>query len=108
MSSQTPINVLIQLVVSPEDERIMERVQKDLLTFCPGLSFSPDREAPGLNDCLECRATGTMDEAQKERLIEETNRSWDENEERTVFEAYGFNSRFFDKNIYYMEMEFSR
>ena len=95
----------MQVVVNTERESDCLQIQKELKAFCPDLSFSPVREQPSLNDCLEFFATAKIDGQCKEKLIKNLNNDWDEEDD--VYTAYGFNTRMFNPNVYWMLMEFS-
>lgn len=83
----------------------MEEIKAKLLALCPDLSFSPSREQPSLNDCLEVYASARIDESQKSMLLETLDSDWDEDED--LYWAYGFNTRPFDSRVYYLQLEFT-
>ena len=105
MSLTTPISLKMQVVVSTLNEEDCLTVQKQLLEFCPELSFSPVREQPSLVDCLEFYGTASIDQACKDVLIQNLDNDWDVEDD--VYSAYGFNTKMFNPLVYYLLMEFS-
>lgn len=108
MSSIQPYSLMMQVVVQTTDEAIGNQVRKELLALAPGLSFSPWREQDSLNGCLECMATGTVTEEERELLLKTLDNDWDQDEKDDLYWAYGFNTKMFDPNVYYLQLEFQK
>lgn len=106
MSSKTQNNVRLLVVVDSMDEAVVRDVEEELKQYCPDLSFSPSRETPSLNGCLEFQATGNCTDEQKENMIKNLDNDFDYEEDDGVYSAYSFNTKMFDKRVYYLEMEF--
>lgn len=79
-------------------------VQEELLAYVP-LNFSPIREQPELNECLEFRATAKVTDEQKQILIDNLDNDWEEAD--GAYWAYGFNTKMFNSTVYYLYMEFT-
>ena len=107
MSSNTEYRVLLQVVVQAKEESMAVDVQKELSALVPGFSYSPIREQESLNDCLEFMATGEVDEAGRQLLIKTLDRGWDVDEDEDLYWAYGFNTKMFNPNVYYLQLEFT-
>ncbi len=106
MSSTTVYNTILQVVVHTNSPEEVLEVQDNLLSICDALSFSPVREQPSLNDCMEFMATGVVDEAMRKHLIATLDNDWDQVEDEDSYWAYGFNTKPFMSHIYYMLLEF--
>ena len=106
MSSTTVYNVMLQVVVHTTSEEEVYEVQEKLSSICDGLSYSPIREQPSLNDCMEFMATGVVDEAMRAHLIATLDNDWDKVEDEDSYWAYGFNTKPFASHVYYLLMEF--
>lgn len=105
MSSKTSkvhLYAVIETLDEPEAEAVCDQIRK----LDPELSFSPLREQPSLNGCLEVHATGTADAAQKQALLETIDDDWDANEEESEFQAYGFNTKMMNPLLYYVQISF--
>ncbi len=98
---------MLQVVVHTTSEDEVHKVQDQLSSICPLLSYSPVREQPSLNDCMEFMATGMVDEAMRTHLIETLDNDWDKAEDEDSYWAYGFNTKAFAPLVYYMSMEFA-
>lgn len=97
------MKVRLHIVVTPEDPEICAVVKQELLDKAPMLHFSPEREQPSLDNCLEFYATGEMDADQYETLRQWLNNDWDGTEDDCS--AYGFNTKMFNSHVYYLQME---
>lgn len=106
MSSIQHYNVMMQVVVQSAEESAALEVQKELEALGGRWSFSPVREQDSLNDCLEFMATAAVSEEERDLLIRRLNNDWDRDEKDDLYWAYGFNTRMFDPNVYYLQMEF--
>lgn len=107
MSSKTIKHVIMRVVVSSLNEADVLSVQEQLLSFNPDLHFSPMREQPSLDGCIEFQASGHCDKEIKAIMVRDLDNDWDHDEDETEFWAYGFNTRMFNPLVYYMSMDFS-
>lgn len=94
----------MQVVVDTLDEKEAQKIQEELKGYCSELSFSPMRVQPNLMDCLEFYATARLDDSQKEKLLEDLDDDWDQ--EDNTYWAYGFNTKIFNKMVYYLKLDF--
>ncbi len=108
MSSTPQFNVTLHVVVSSLDEDTVHVVQDQLKTFVADFSFSPLREQPSLQDCIEFYASAQIDAKQRQLLIDSLDNDWDQDEKEDEFWAYGFNTKMFNPLVYYMQMDFQK
>lgn len=106
MSLTNMYNVLLQVVVHTNSEEVIQSIQDRLSSICPTFSYSPVREQPSLNDCLEFMATGVVDETMRQVLIDTLDNDWDKVEDEDSYWAYGFNTKPFAPDIYYLVLDF--
>lgn len=105
MSSKTS-KVHLYAVFETLDEQKAKAVCERIRALDPDLNFSPFREQPSLNGCLEAHATGVADKAQRQALLAAIDDDWDVNEEESEFQAYGFNTKMMDPLLYYVQISF--
>lgn len=109
MSLKQRFDLVLKVVVHPGSQPVLQRGLDALKADLPALSFSPAREAQGLEDCLECIGSAVVDEEQKALILSKWDNDWDESEERGGLEyywAYAFNTKMFAPELYYLELEF--
>lgn len=106
MSLTNMYNVILQVVVHTNSPEVVQGVQDRLSAICNTLSYSPVREQPSLNDCLEFMATGVVDEKMRQLLIDTLDNDWDKAEDEDTYWAYGFNTKPFTSEVYYLVLEF--
>lgn len=97
------MKVRLHVVIDKEDEIVENEVKSELLALCPNLSFSPSREQPILNGCLEWYATADLTDNEIDSLLEKLNNDFDG--ERFDCSAYGFNTKMFHHNVYYLQFQ---
>lgn len=97
------MHVRLHVVVSSEDPAVIESVKEHLLRIFPGFSCSPAREQASLNNCSEFYATASCTPEEARRLYETLNNDFDGEEDDCS--AYGFNTKMFDPDVYYLQME---
>lgn len=108
MFSTMNYKLMLRVVVQTKKEEQIAEVQQELRKLVPTLSFSPFREEQSLDGCLEFYSTGTVEKAERKRLVDTLDNDWDYDEEDDIYWAYGFNTKMFDPRVYYLEMEFSK
>lgn len=97
--------VTIFCVIHSSNEEDIQRVIQFFQSIDPSLGFSPGRESPSLNDCLEFYGSGRCTKEMKEQLLSQCNNDWDQ--EDNSYWAYGFNTKMFDEKVYYLSFIFS-
>lgn len=98
-------NLHLYLVFSTLDEKKAEEVCTMIREKAPSLSFSPFRIVESLNDCLECHASGKLDEEQTKELLAWLDNDWDWDEDETNCYAYGFNTKMPSELLYYIRVD---
>lgn len=98
-------NVRLNVVVNTPYEESVIAVQNELAAMVPSLSFSPIREQPDLNECMEFAATGVVNQETKQIMIDTLDNDWEEADD--AYWAYGFNTKMFNSEVYYLYMEFT-
>ena len=97
--------VRLHVVIDKEDEDIEKRVKDKLSLLCTKFSYSPSREQPSLNGCIEWYATADLSDQEINDLLDVLNNDWDG--DHYDCDAYGFNTKMFDENVYYLQFRFS-
>ena len=95
------MRIRLHVVIHSEEASIEHRVKEELLTYCSSLSFSPSREQPSLNHCMEWFGTADVTEAEFSKLLS-LNNDWDIYD--GGYSAYGFNTKMFDSSVYYLQI----
>ena len=95
--------VRLHVVIDKEDETLEQDIKKELCHLCDKLTFSPSRLQPTLNGCLEWYATADLTNAEIEFLLSQLNNDWDGDPQDC--EAYGFNTKMFHENVYYLQFQ---
>ncbi|WP_323089183.1 hypothetical protein [Allobaculum sp. JKK-2023] len=108
MSSTLHYSVSLHVVVSSLDDTTVQIVQDQLKTFVPDFSFSPMREQPSLQDCIEFYASADVTQEQRQLLIDSLDNDWDKDEDDDTYWAYGFNTKTFNPLVYYMQLDFQK
>ena len=93
----------LYVVVSPEEESIVEEVIDELRNLQPKFSYSPFREQPSLANCLEFYGTANLNEKEIDTFLSQINNDLDG--DRDDCSAYGFNTKMFHKNVYYIQFQ---
>jgi hypothetical protein len=94
----------LHVVVKGLSEQTVKEVQQHLLEIWPNFYFSHSREQHSLRDCLEFYATTSCSKEEAQKLYEVLNNDWDGEPDDCI--AYGFNTKMFDPNVYYLSMEY--
>ena len=71
--------------------------------LCTKFSYSPSREQPSLNGCIEWYATADLSDQEINDLLDVLNNDWDG--DHYDCDAYGFNTKMFDENVYYLQFQ---
>lgn len=95
--------VRLHVVIDKEDEDIEKRVKDKLSFLCAKFSYSPSREQPSLNGCIEWYATADLNDQEINDLLDVLNNDWDG--DHYDCDAYGFNTKMFDENVYYLQFQ---
>lgn len=93
----------LHVVVESLDEKVIQEVQEDLKKIDPNFSCSPSKEQESLNNCSEFYATLNCSKETLDYLYKTLNNDFDGEPDDCW--AYGFNTKMFNKNVYYLHME---
>lgn len=97
------MKIRLHVVVDMEDEALVEQVQSQLSSVCPGLSYSPSRLQLSLANCMEFYCTGEMEEKDIHAFLEYLNSDFDG--EWDDCDAYSFNTTMFHPHVYYLQFQ---
>lgn len=86
---------------SLQDVRAIQEILKKRIS---DISFSPDREQPSLNDCIEFYASFQIEKDQLPALECFLNNDW--TGDSGDLESYGFNTKMFDSQVYYLRLQY--
>lgn len=106
MSLKQPFSLSMLVVLHSLDEVDVIEVQGELQQRIPGITFSPAREQPSLEGCLEFHASAKVSVALKDELTRTLDNDFDSDE--GMYWAYGFNTKMFDPRVYYLQLEFMK
>lgn len=98
--------MVVRLVVNTDRDAVVEAVEAKMKADCPSLSFSPAIPVEELDQCLEARGTATVTSAVKAAILSRWNDDWDVSEDEDCYSAYGYNTKMFDPQVYYLELMF--
>ena len=93
----------VHVVVTPEDEKVVEEVIEALREIESKFSYSPWREQPSLANCLEFFGTANLNDEEIDNFLAKINNDLDG--ERDDCSAYSFNTKMFHKNVYYIQFQ---
>lgn len=93
----------LYVVIDKENQTIEQAVKDSLKNIQSSFSFSPSRQQASLNGCLEFYATGNASEDEIQKMLDVLNNDWDGDDSECS--AYGFNTKMFHPNVYYLQFE---
>lgn len=85
-------------------EEDVRRIQDELKELLPDPSFSPCREQASLNNCIEFYATWQAEKGRMKEILDQLDNDW--SGEEGDYDAYGFNTKMFDKKVYYLRADY--
>lgn len=91
-------------VVVKGNEQNAKEVQQHLKDIIHDPSFSPLREQASLNDCVEFYVTWQGENNPIQAIQEKLNNDW--TGEDGDLDAYGFNTKMFDPDVYYLRLQY--
>ena len=91
-------------VVVEGDEIASQNVKESIHKIEEKFSFSPTREQPSLQRCVEFYASADLQQEEIKALKEQLNNDWEGEEDDCC--AYGFNTKMFHPDVYYLQIEY--
>ncbi|MCF0106351.1 MAG: hypothetical protein HUJ53_06275 [Holdemanella sp.] len=95
--------VRLYVVVDQESEELVDEVKRTISDKGFKISFSPCREQPTLAGCFEFYGTAEMNDEEIDKLLAYLNNDWDG--DRDNCSSYGFNTKMFHPNVYYIQFQ---
>ena len=91
-------------VVVQGNEETAEQMKVKLSKLQDKLSYSPSREQPSLFNCYEFFCTAELEQSEIDTLKAQLNNDWEGEEDDCS--AYGFNTKMYDPDMYYIQLQY--
>lgn len=91
------------VVIESEKEEDYNRIKEQLMQINPEFSISPYKDSMFTAHAIEFYATFHIEEKAVDALLAQLNNDWDGEHDDCI--AYGFNTRMFDPQVYYLAFQ---
>lgn len=91
------------VVIESEKEEDYGKVKEQLLQIHPGFSISPYKDSMFTSHAIEFYATFDIEEKDVPAILSQLNNDWDGDYDDCI--AYGFNTKMFNSQVYYLAFQ---